>query len=80
MKAEIEISLKEGILDPQAKTIFNALHSLGFDCVRDLQISKKMILDLDVDSANLAQERLESIAKDLLTNPVIENYKIKILA
>ena len=79
MKAEIEISLKEGILDPQAKTIFNALHSLGFDCVRDLKISKKMSLDLDLNDTNLAQERLESMAKDLLANPVIENYNIKIL-
>ena len=79
MKAEIEISLKEGILDPQAKTIFNALHSLGFDCVKDLKISKKMILDLNETSANLAQEKLESMSKDLLANPVIENYNIKIL-
>ena len=79
MKAEIEISLKEGILDPQAKTIFNALHSLGFDCVEGLKISKKMSLDLDLNDANLAQERLESMAKDLLANPVIENYNIKIL-
>ena len=79
MKAEIEISLKEGILDPQAKTIFNALHSLGFDCVKDLKITKKMILDLDLNDANLAQEKLESMAKDLLANPVIENYNIKIL-
>lgn len=80
MKAEIEISLKDGILDPQAKTIFNALHSFGFDCVKDLKITKKMILDLDLNDANLAQEKLESMVKDLLANPVIENYKIKILA
>ena len=80
MEAEIEISLKDGILDPQAKTIFNALQTLGFDCVKDLKITKKMILDLDLNDANLAQEKLESMAKDLLANPVIENYKIKILA
>lgn len=79
MKAEVEISLKEGILDPQAKTIFNALHSLGFDCVRDLKIAKKMILDLDLEDTNHANEQLESMSKDLLANPVIENYKIKIL-
>ncbi len=79
MKAEIEISLKDGILDPQAKTIFNALHSLGFSCVRDLQIAKKMTLDLDLTDTNHANEQLESMSKDLLANPVIENYKIKIL-
>lgn len=80
MKASIEISLKEGILDPQAKTIFNALHSLGFDCVRDLKIAKKMILDLDLSDTNRANEQLELMSKDLLANPVIENYKIKILS
>ena len=80
MKAEVEISLKDGILDPQAKTIFNALHSLGFDCVRDLKIAKKMILDLDLSDINHANEQLESMSKDLLANPVIENYKIKILS
>lgn len=80
MKAEVEISLKEGILDPQAKTIFNALHSLGFDCVRDLKIAKKMILDLDLEDTNHANEQLEAMSKDLLANPVIENYKIKILS
>ena len=80
MKAEVEISLKEGILDPQAKTIFNALQTLGFDCVRDLKIAKKMILDLDLSDTNHANEQLESMSKDLLANPVIENYKIKILS
>lgn len=80
MKAEIEISLKDGILDPQAKTIFNALHSLGFDCVKDLKITKKMIVDLDLQDMDLAQNQAESMAQDLLANPVIENYKIKILA
>lgn len=80
MKAEIEISLKDGILDPRAKTIFNALHSLGFDCVKDLKITKKMIVDLDLQDMDLAQNQAESMAQDLLANPVIENYKIKILA
>lgn len=79
MKASVEISLKDGILDPQAKTIFNALQTLGFECVRDLKIAKKMTLDLDLDDENCAREQLEAMARDLLANPVIENYKIEIL-
>lgn len=78
MKAIIEISLKNGILDPQAKTIFNALHSLGFECVKNLTITKKMILDLGIENSEEAHKQLESMAKDLLANPVIENYKIKL--
>lgn len=78
MKAEVEISLKEGILDPQAKAIFNALHSLGFDCVKDLKITKKLILELDSRDNALANEQLEAMSRELLANPVIENYKIKL--
>lgn len=78
MKAIIEISLKDGILDPQAKTIFNALHSLGFECVKNLTITKKMIVDLDATNSDDAYKQLESMAKDLLANPVIENYTIKL--
>ncbi len=78
MKAIIEISLKDGILDPQAKTIFNALHSLGFECVKNLTITKKMIIDLDATNSDDAYKQLESMAKDLLANPVIENYTIKL--
>lgn len=78
MKAIVEISLKEGILDPQAKTIFNALHSLGFECVKNLTITKKMIIDLEATNSDDAYKQLESMAKDLLANPVIENYTIKL--
>lgn len=79
MKAVVEVSLKEGILDPQAKAIFNALHSLGFDCVKDLKIAKKMTLDLNLENPQEAEKIAESMAQDLLSNPVIENYKIEIL-
>lgn len=79
MKASIEISLKDGILDPQAKTIFNALQTLGFDCVKDLKIAKKMTLDLNLENPQEAEKIAESMAQDLLANPVIENYKIEIL-
>lgn len=78
MKAIVEISLKDGILDPQAKTIFNALHSLGFECVKNLTITKKMIINLDATNSDDAYKQLESMAKDLLANPVIENYTIKL--
>lgn len=79
MKASIEISLKDGILDPQAKTIFNALQTLGFDCVKDLKIAKKMTLDLNLENPQEAEKIAESMAQNLLANPVIENYKIEIL-
>ncbi|MDE6886992.1 MAG: phosphoribosylformylglycinamidine synthase subunit PurS [Helicobacteraceae bacterium] len=78
MKARIEISLKNGVLDPQAKTIFNALDSLGFDCVRDVKMTKNIILDLNTDDKKLALEKSKEMSEMLLANTVIENYKIEL--
>lgn len=88
MKAEIEVALKNGVLDPQAKAILNALHALGFDNVESVVISKKFEISLrdsrdsqdsSDSSANPDSHALfEKIAHDVLSNPVIENYKIKL--
>lgn len=78
MKARIEISLKNGVLDPQAKTIFNALDSLGFGCVRDVKMTKNIILDLNTDDKKLALEKSKEMSEMLLANTVIENYKIEL--
>lgn len=80
MKVKIEISLKDGVLDPQAKTIFNALESLGFDCINDLKIKKVIELDLNVDNKKEASNKAKEMSEMLLANPVIENYTIELLS
>lgn len=79
MKVKIEISLKNGVLDPQAKTIFNALESLGFDCIKDLKTKKIIELDLDIDNKEEALNKARKMSDTLLANPVIENYTIELL-
>ncbi|RDU62091.1 phosphoribosylformylglycinamidine synthase subunit PurS [Helicobacter sp. MIT 14-3879] len=78
MRVNIEIYLKDGILDPQAKTIFHALESIGFDCINSLGISKIIKLDINTNDKNIALQKAEEMAKNLLANVVIENYKIEL--
>ena len=79
MKAKIEISLKNGVLDPQAKTIFHALESLGFDCINDLKTKKIIELDLNIDDREQALSKAKEMSETLLANLVIENYYIELL-
>jgi phosphoribosylformylglycinamidine synthase PurS subunit len=78
MKARIHISLKPGVLDPQGQAIGNALKGLGFAGVDEVRQGKLIELDLaDTDPA-LARARVEEMCRQLLANPVIENYAIEI--
>ncbi|HYU11643.1 MAG TPA: phosphoribosylformylglycinamidine synthase subunit PurS [Stellaceae bacterium] len=78
MKARVHISLKPGVLDPQGKAIGNALQGLGFDGVGEVRQGKLIELDLaDTDPA-MARARVEEMCRQLLANPVIENYAIEI--
>jgi len=78
MKARIHVSLKPGVLDPQGKAIGNALHGLGFAGIGDVRQGKLIELELaDTDPAS-ARARVEEMCRQLLANPVIENYAIEI--
>ena len=78
MKARVHISLKPGVLDPQGKAIGNALKGLGFGDVGEVRQGKLIELDLaDTDPA-AARARVEEMCRQLLANPVIENYAIEI--
>ncbi|RDU58499.1 phosphoribosylformylglycinamidine synthase subunit PurS [Helicobacter sp. MIT 99-5507] len=79
MRAKIEISLKNGVLDPQAKTIFHALESLGFNCINDLKTKKIIELDLNINNKEEALNKAKEMSEMLLANPVIENYNIELL-
>lgn len=78
MKAFVTVALKKTVLDPQGKTIHSALSRLGHQAVRDVRQGKLFEIDLDdgID-AGQARELVETIAKDVLTNPVIEEYSIR---
>jgi phosphoribosylformylglycinamidine synthase PurS subunit len=78
IKARVHISLKAGVLDPQGKAIGNALKGLGFDGVGEVRQGKLIELELADTDAAVARARVEEMCRQLLANPVIENYAIEI--
>jgi phosphoribosylformylglycinamidine synthase len=78
MKARVHISLKPGVLDPQGKAIGNALQGLGFDGIGEVRQGKLIELELTDTDPAAARARVEDMCRQLLANPVIENYAIEI--
>ena len=70
--------MKPSILDPQGKTITEALHSLGYGSVRDVRQGKYFELDVDAADAAQARELAATVADKLLANPVIESYRVDV--
>ena len=79
MKAHVYVTLKTSVLDPQGQTIQNALRKIGFADVSAVRQGKYFQLSLaDGLTAEKASEQVESIARDVLTNPVIEEFTYRI--
>ena len=79
MKAHVWVMLKPTVLDPQGQTIQHALASLGFAQVRDVRQGKFFVLELNGLSREDAQKQVERIAREVLTNPVIEEFRFEIV-
>lgn len=79
MKAHVWVMLKTTVLDPQGQTIHRALSSLGYSKVESVRQGKFFVLALDGLTRAEAQSQVERIAKDVLTNPVIEEFRFELL-
>lgn len=79
MKAHVWVMPKRTVLDPQGQTIQHALSGLGYAAVKDVRQGKFFVLNLDGWSRDEAQSQLERLSKDVLTNPVIEEYRFEIV-
>lgn len=78
MRVEVQIMLKNGVLDPQAKAIASALHSMGFDTLKDVKMSKSIFLDFCESDIEVVKAKVERMCQELLANTVIEDYVIKL--
>jgi phosphoribosylformylglycinamidine synthase len=79
MKAKVYVTLKPGVLDPQGKAIQHSVELLGFDGIADVRQGKYFEIALD-DSLNQdsAREAATRMAREVLSNPVIEDYRVEI--
>jgi phosphoribosylformylglycinamidine synthase PurS subunit len=73
LKAKVYVTFKPSVLDPQGQTIRAALQSLGHKGIEDVRQGKYFEITLNPD------EDLDAIAREVLSNPVIEDYRIEIL-
>ena len=78
MKARVFVTLKPSVFDPQGHTIADALHSMGYDGVRDVRQGKYFELELSAGSTESARALATEVADKLLANPVIESYRIEL--
>ena len=79
MKAHVYVTPKASVLDPQGQTIHNALRKIGFGEVTAVRQGKYFALSLaDGLTAEAAKTMVERIAREVLTNPVIEEYTYRI--
>lgn len=80
MKVAVKVRLKKSILDPQGKTVHNALQHLGFDKIQEVRIGK--LIELEVKNGVNREEvhrMIEEAGRKLLSNPVIEDFEIEYL-
>ena len=74
LKAKIIVRYKEGVDDPEGKTIRHALNLLGFEDVEDVRVAKYYEIKLSKGD----EKEVEEIIKKLLVNPVIHDYEVEI--
>ena len=78
MLAKVTVTLKQGLLDPQGKTIQQALDSLGFRGVTQVRVGKYLEITLNHKQSKAAKQDVERMCQKLLANPVVETYRVEL--
>ena len=76
----VEVSLRPGIADPQGSTIERSLPALGFDAVHGVRVGKAIRFTIEAADEAAARGAVEELCKRFLTNPVIEDARIELVA
>jgi len=77
-RAEVFVTLKPAVNDPQGSTIRSGLRSIGFDTVRDVRSGKYLVLTVEGADEGAARARVDEMAREVLANPVIEDYRVEL--
>ena len=80
MKAVVTVTLKPSILDPQWEAVAQALKNMGVSGVKSVRIGKHIELELEGGDEKVVRAKLEQISKELLSNPVMENFHLDLRA
>jgi phosphoribosylformylglycinamidine synthase len=80
MRARVFVTLKTTVLDPQGQTVRSALQGLGYPAIEDVRQGKYFEISIAAGAApDQVRKDIDTIAQDVLANPVIEDYRIEFL-
>jgi phosphoribosylformylglycinamidine synthase len=77
MRATVLVRPKEGILDPQGEAVRGSLRKLGFE-VGSVRVGRVIDVELDAENVELARAQVERMCSELLANPLIESFQIRL--
>jgi phosphoribosylformylglycinamidine synthase subunit PurS len=75
-RVQVVVTLKDGLLDPQGKTVEGALPTLGWDNVSGVRVGKDIEMIVEAPDESAAREQVDEMSRRFLSNPVIEDYRI----
>lgn len=76
-EATVTVTLKDGVLDPEAKTIQRSLQRLGFD-IDNLRTAEEYVVEFDAEDEDEAREEAKEMCERLLANPTIHDYTVEV--
>ena len=76
MKIKVIVTLKNGVLDPQGKAIQQTLNGMGFESIKEVRQGKYFDIEINENDETRAKSKVEDMCKKLLSNLVIEDFKI----
>jgi phosphoribosylformylglycinamidine synthase PurS subunit len=77
---EVRVTPRRGILDPQGNAVAGALGGLGFRGVSEVHVGRLIVFHLAAESEGEARERSEAMCRQLLANPVTEDFSVQVAA
>lgn len=78
LKAEIYVTCKKSVSDPQGLVVRHALESLGFRNLKEVRIGKFITIEIDTKNKKKAKRTVDNMCRKLLANPIIEDYSFRI--
>ena len=78
MQIEVRVKLKEQVLDPQGEAIRRVLGGLGYQEVERVRVGKLLLLEVSGEDREKIRARVEEAARELLANPVIEDFEVRL--
>lgn len=78
MKVTVTINRRHEIADPEGTTVMRALHDLGYTETREVRMDRVIHMEVEGDDATVIKERVEAMCRQVLANPVLEDYEVEV--